>query len=244
MIYLRSIVFTVIFILSVLVFSIIVVITGLFSRETRFKAARAWSTFNLRLLRLVCGLGYEVEGRENIPAENCVVLTKHQSTFETIFGFQLFPITCWVLKRELMWIPLLGWALSVIESIPIDRKAHGSAVRQVVRIGKQRLAQGFWIFIFPEGTRMAPGTTRRYGISGALLARDAGRPIVPVAHNAGDYWPRRGLRKRPGTIRIVIGPPVDTAGKEPQEINLEVQDWIESTMRRISSGYRANGTAP
>jgi 1-acyl-sn-glycerol-3-phosphate acyltransferase len=143
-----------------------------------------------------------------------------------------------------MWIPLLGWALSVIESIPIDRKAHGSAVRQVVRIGKQRLAQGFWIFIFPEGTRMAPGTTRRYGISGALLARDAGRPIVPVAHNAGDYWPRRGLRKRPGTIRIVIGPPVDTAGKEPQEINLEVQDWIESTMRRISSGYRANGTAP
>jgi 1-acyl-sn-glycerol-3-phosphate acyltransferase len=241
-IYLRSILFTIIFILSVLVFSGVVVISGLFSRETRFKAARGWSTFNLWLLRVICGLDYEIEGRENIPGENCVVLTKHQSTFETVAGFQLFPTICWVLKRELMWIPVLGWALSVIESIPINRKAHGTAVRQVVRIGKKRLAEGFWVFIFPEGTRMAPGTTRRYGISGALLARDAGRQIVPIAHNAGDYWPRRGLRKKPGTIRIVIGPPVDTAGKKPDAINLEVQEWMENTMRRISAGYDKVGT--
>ena len=237
MIYFRSLLYTALMFGSVLVYSVAVIVTGPLPPATRFRIARNWSTVNLWLLRVICGLRYEVEGQDNIPDENCVVMIKHQSTFETIAGFQFFPMICWVLKRELMWIPFLGWALYLINPIAIDRKAHGSAVRQVVRIGKQRLAEGYWVFIFPEGTRMAPGTTRRYGISGALLARDAGSRIVPVAHNAGDYWPRRGLRKTPGTIRVVIGQPIDTTGKQPEAINQEVQHWMESTMRRISPGY-------
>ena len=120
-----------------------------------------------------------------------------------------------------------------MHAIAIDRKAGHSAVSQVIEQGKDRLAEGDWIVIFPEGTRMPAGETRRYGVSGALLASETGKLIVPVAHNAGHYWPRRGLRKRPGTVRVVIGPPIAAAGREVREINEEAQAWIEATVRRL-----------
>jgi len=133
----------------------------------------------------------------------------------------VFPRQVWVLKRELLWIPVVGWGIRQLHAIAIDRKSGHSAVAQVIEQGKQRLAEGDWIIIFPEGTRMPPGQTRRYGASGALLATETGRLIVPVAHNAGAYWPRRGLLKKPGTVRVVIGPPVAASGRDAREINQE-----------------------
>jgi 1-acyl-sn-glycerol-3-phosphate acyltransferase len=180
-------------------------------------------------LRVLCGLKYTVEGYENLPAGNHVIFMKHSSTWETYAIMILFPPLVWVMKREIYWIPFVGWGCMLARCIAIDRKAGTAAVNQVLSQGKDRMERfGAWVAVFPEGTRMAPGETRRYGSSGTLLAAQEGRKIVPVAHNAGYFWPRRGLLKRRGTIRVIIGPAVDPAGRDPREVNEEVQAWIES----------------
>ena len=148
----------------------------------------------------------------------------------------MFPEQTWVIKRELMWVPVLGWVLKLLTPIALNRRAGSSAVQQVLEQGTRHLEHGLWVAIFPEGTRVPAGESRRYGLSGALLASAAGRPIVPVAHNAGDFWPRRGWLKKRGTIRVVIGPPIATAGREPREINDEAQRWIEGTVAKIRAG--------
>ena len=188
--------------------------------------------------RFFCGLDYVIEGEENIPDTPSVIMIKHSTVFETYAQLAIFPPQTWVLKRELQWIPIFGWGLAAMKPIAINRKAGHTAVTQVIEQGKSRLAEGIWVTIFPEGTRVSAGTTKKYGVSGAALAQEAGVPIVPVAHNAGDFWPRRGLRKRPGLIRVCIGPPIDAAGRKPRDTNLIVQDWVESKMAEISTGYR------
>jgi 1-acyl-sn-glycerol-3-phosphate acyltransferase len=194
----------------------------------RFVLARFWGRVLLASLKLLCRLDYRVEGLENLPAGNHVALMKHASSWETFAQAVLLPPQVWVLKRELMWVPFVGWGLKLLRAISVDRGAGAVAVRSVVEQGKARLAEGKWIVIFPEGTRMPPGQTRKYGVSGALLASEAGKLIVPVAHNAGYFWPRRGWYKKPGTIRVVIGPPIVAAGRDPRELNLEAQAWIEA----------------
>jgi 1-acyl-sn-glycerol-3-phosphate acyltransferase len=232
-----SIVYTILLFASVLVGAAAVVLFGVFSRDAAWRVPPQWARFNLWVLRWSCDLDYEIEGAENIPSRDAVLFWKHQSTWETMAQFGLLPPLACVLKRELMWVPVLGWALSLLRQIPIDRGSGGRAVRQVVREGRERLDRGMLVVIFPEGTRMAPGATRRYGVSGGALAKESGRPVVPVAHNAGDFWPRRGLRKRSGTIKVVVGPPIPSVGKRASEINAEAQAWIEGTMARISSAY-------
>jgi 1-acyl-sn-glycerol-3-phosphate acyltransferase len=185
----------------------------------------------------LCGLDYVIEGRENIPDVPSIIMIKHTTVFETYAQLAIFPPQTWVLKHELKWIPFFGWGLAAMNPIAIDRGAGLHAVQQVVEQGKERLADGIWITIFPEGTRMPLGETKRYGISGALLAREAQVPILPVAHNAGDFWPRRGLKKEPGLIRVCIGPPIDPGDRSPRETNVVAQNWVEAKMREISIGY-------
>jgi len=186
-----------------------------------------------------CGINVVAEGLENLPDSPSVIMMKHSSALETYGHIPFFPRTSWVLKRELFWIPVVGWALKhVFKPIAIDRKLGSAAVKQVIRQGKEKLAEGTWVTVFPEGTRMAPGETRKYGVSGAALAKEAGVMIVPVAHNAADFWQRRELRKRPGTVRFCIGPAIDASTQSPRETNLIVQEWIENKMGEISSGYQ------
>jgi 1-acyl-sn-glycerol-3-phosphate acyltransferase len=199
----------------------------------RFVLARVWGLVLLWALKVTCRLDYRIEGRENLPDGNHIALWKHSSSWETIAMAVVFPRQVWVLKRELTWIPVVGWGIRQLHAIAIDRKSGHSAVGQVVEQGKQRLDEGDWIMIFPEGTRMPPGQTRRYGVSGTLLAVERNKLIVPVAHNAGSYWPRRGWMKKPGTVRVVIGPPIEPAGRDVREINKQVQDWIESTVSSL-----------
>jgi 1-acyl-sn-glycerol-3-phosphate acyltransferase len=208
-------------------------IAGFLTFPQRARLARGWAQAILVVLRWTCGLDHEVEGRERLPPGNHIALWKHSSTWETIAMNVIFPRQVWVLKRELQWIPAVGWALKLLHAIAIDRGSGRAAVSQVVEQGRGRLAEGDWIMIFPEGTRMALGETRRYGVSGALLAASAGKLVVPVAHNAGLYWPRRGLRKRSGRIRVVIGEPIACEGRDPRDINEQAQQWIESEVARL-----------
>ena len=199
----------------------------------RFALARAYAGSVLWVLKWSCGLDYRIEGAR-LPEGCHIALWKHSSSWETMAMMVVFPRQVWVLKRELLWIPVVGIAVRQMHAIAIDRKAGHTAVAQVIEQGKDRLAEGDWVVIFPEGTRMAAGETRRYGLSGALLASEAGRLIVPVAHNAGYYWPRRGLLKKPGTVRVVIGAPVATAGREVRAINEQIQAWVEAKVRELA----------
>jgi 1-acyl-sn-glycerol-3-phosphate acyltransferase len=230
-----SILFTVYLFVSVPLYGLVVVATAPLPRRVTYAAVIAWVDSVLFLLRWLCRLDYVVEGRENLPSGSSVVLMKHSSAWETLAQLRIFPRQTWVMKRELTWVPVLGWVLLLLKPIAINRRGGGAAVQQVLQLGRERLAEGLWVVIFPEGTRVPAGETRRYGMSGALLAVAAGVPIVPVAHNAGEFWPRRGWLKRPGTIRIAIGPPIPTAGVDPRTLNEQAQRWIESTLATMSS---------
>ncbi|MDH3615521.1 MAG: 1-acyl-sn-glycerol-3-phosphate acyltransferase [Gammaproteobacteria bacterium] len=188
---------------------------------------------------VICGMKVVVEGKENIPDSPSVIMIKHSSILETYGHVPMFPTNAWVVKRELLWAPFFGWAIAlVLNPIAINRGQGRSAVKQVIEQGKQRLADGIWVSIFPEGTRVPPGETRKYGISGAALAKEAGVKIVPVAHNASDCWRPREFSMHPGLIRFCIGPPIDASAQSPKETTLTVQDWIEGKMREISSAYK------
>ncbi len=208
----------------------------------RFALARRWALSQLWALKVLCGLSYKVEGLENIPAGAHVSLWKHSSAWETIAQAAILPPQAWVLKRELMWIPIVGWAIHLLKPIAINRKAGATAVNQVVEQGKRSLASGLWVLIFPEGTRVGIGESRKYGISGALLASRAGCKVIPVAHNAGIFWPRRGWIKRPGQIQVAIGPAIDAAGRDPREVNEEIRNWIETRLKTMDWST-ANGAS-
>jgi 1-acyl-sn-glycerol-3-phosphate acyltransferase len=233
---LRSILFTTLLFVDTLLYAVVVLAFSWLPSLKLYVIARSWARTNLWLLEKLCGLGYTVEGAENIPPGAHVSMWKHSSAWETIAQASVFPPQSWVLKRELMWIPLLGWAVRCLKPIAINRKARGTAVQQVIDQGRQRLSEGLWILVFPEGTRVAVGETRKYGVSGSLLASRVGCKIVPVAHTAGHFWPRRGWVKKPGTIRVVIGPSIDAAGRDPRELNEEVRAWIEEKLASISPG--------
>ncbi|MEO6079511.1 MAG: lysophospholipid acyltransferase family protein [Steroidobacteraceae bacterium] len=228
--FLRSLLFTAFFLLFTFCYAIFFGIAGLLLPwRGRFLLARLWANTLLGALRLLCGLGFSVEGREHLPTDGaCIALMKHSSAWETFAQAAILPPQVWVLKRELTWIPVIGWGLRLLRCIAINRGGGGVAVRQLIEQGRQRLADGQWIVVFPEGTRMPPGETRRYGVGGAAVAANTGRPVVPVAHNAGYFWPRRGLLKRAGCIRVVIGPPITTLGRDARDINEEAQRFIEA----------------
>jgi 1-acyl-sn-glycerol-3-phosphate acyltransferase len=198
----------------------------------RFALVRVYAASVLTVLRWCCALDYRIEGAP-LPPGSHVAFWKHSSSWETIAMMVVLPRQVWVLKRELLWIPVVGLGIRQMHAIAIDRKGGHTAVAQVIEQGKERLAEGNWVMIFPEGTRMPAGETRRYGVSGTLLAAEADRCIVPVAHNAGSFWPRRGLLKKPGTVRVVIGSPVAVKGRDVREVNEQIQTWIEARVREL-----------
>ena len=244
MILIRSLLFQVYFYVSVSLFAISIFLCGFLPFEKKFALARWWGRSMMIAGKWICGCRLSIQGLENIPEDACVIMCKHTSVFETYAQLAIFPQQTWVVKRELFWIPFFGWGLAAMRPIAINRNAGRTAVTQVIEQGKELLAAGVSITIFPEGTRVPPGETRKYGISGAALARDAGVKILPVAHNAGDLWPRRGVLKKPGLITVVIGPPIDASTQTPKETNRMVQGWVEDRMAEISPAYFDKSDAP
>lgn len=233
---LRSTLFTVLLCTITFFYSFFSVCMFPFPLRYRHAVIMAWTRSMVWLLKKICKVNYVIEGLENIPKDrNGIVMSKHQSTWETFLLPTLFHQTAIILKRELLFVPFFGWGLATIAPIAIDRKKTASAMEQVISKGKKCLAEGRWILIFPEGTRIPYGTLGKYRLGGARLAVATGYPIQPVAHNAGRYWPKRGFIKKPGTIRLVIGPLIESQHKTPEALLQEVKTWIEETVKKIDA---------
>lgn len=193
-----------------------------------------WVRLVMWFVEHLLGIRQELRGAQNIPATPCVILCKHQSAWETLALQLIFPLTAFVYKRELHWVPFFGWGIRLMPFVAIDRAAGKAALTQVAQRGKQRLTEGYSVVVFPEGTRVPPGQHRRYKVGGAWLAVTAGAPLVPVALNSGECWRRQAFMKTPGTVIVSIGPPIDPAGKTAEQANAAAEAWIEGEMRRIS----------
>jgi len=231
---LRSIFYTLLQIIITLPYALIVLASFPLTPLSRYRVTSGWAHIMLFLTRVICGVRYRVLGMENIPKTPSIVLSKHQSAWETLAFQQIFPPQVWVLKKELLRIPFFGWGLAMTSPIAIKRSSGKAALKQIVQQGKDRLKQGLWIVIFPEGTRVAPGKKGKYGIGGAWLATRTGVSVVPVAHNAGELWGKNSFIKRSGTITVSIGAPIDPAGMKANELNARVEAWIELEVARIS----------
>ena len=233
MIFLRSLLFYIGLSLATFIFVPLSILLIPLSFPTRFNIISRWAVFNLWWLEITCGVSYEVEGHENVPDEAAIIMCKHQSAWETLALQQFFPPQVWILKRELLWIPIYGWGLAAMNPIAIDRASGMRALKQIVKQGCERLEQGLWVVIFPEGTRVAPGDKQKYQPGGGMLAQKSEYPIVPIAHNSGYCWPKNSFRKWPGSIKMIIGPVIDPKGKSANEITQEVEQWIESTVAEL-----------
>jgi 1-acyl-sn-glycerol-3-phosphate acyltransferase len=233
MILLRSTLFAIVQALLTIVFGTVALLTLPFAPITRYRMISLWNRIVVWAARTICGIRHEIKGLENLPDYPVIVMAKHQSAWETIALPTVFPPMSIVIKRELLMIPFFGWGMRMVSPIAIDRKAGKEALKQIVEQGKARIENGFWILIFPEGTRVRPGETGRYGIGGAWLAARTKAPVLPVAHNAGEVWPKNSFIKRPGIVTLSIGPVISSDGKKPDELNDLVKSWIETEMKRL-----------
>jgi 1-acyl-sn-glycerol-3-phosphate acyltransferase len=215
-------------------YAVFALLTAPLPRMTRYRLISGWSRLVIRLARWILGIEWRVEGRENLPSRPAVILSKHQSAWETMAFQLIFPPQVLVLKRELLWIPFFGWGLALMSPIAINRSRGMRALRTIARRGRERLAQGFWVVVFPEGTRVPPGAQREYHPGGAWLASASGAPVVPVAHNAGLLWPRNAFLKRAGTVTVRIGPPIEAADRDPKTINDLAKTWIEEQQKALT----------
>jgi 1-acyl-sn-glycerol-3-phosphate acyltransferase len=218
---------------ATILFAILGTLSFFLPFKLRYYLITRWSHFFIFWAKITCGLRYKVTGKENIPAQNAIIFANHQSMWETIFMQVLFPTQCWVLKKELLRIPVFGWGLALLDPIAIDRKQFNS-VKALIQQGKERLQKGRWVVIFPEGTRVAPHMNRPYSRSGAALAESTEYPILTVAHNAGMYWPRGFFIKKSGTIQVVIGPLIEAKEKTAYALNAEAEHWIKNTLENIA----------
>jgi 1-acyl-sn-glycerol-3-phosphate acyltransferase len=243
---LRSILFALFQLVVTPVYAVLVLLAFWVPPLPRFRFITGWCWLNLLAARWLCGIRHRVIGAENIPprATPHIVMSKHSSTWETLALNFLFPPLAFVAKKELLSIPFFGWAFTLASPITIDRKAGEDSMQQISKQGRERLRQGFWIVVYPEGTRIRAGTRAHYKSGGARLAIALDVPIVPVAHNAGYLWPKGALGKRPGTVTVSIGRPIRTTGRNMQELTNEVESWIEGEVARLGNPLDAASVPP
>lgn len=230
----RSSLFWVAFLPSSLVIAFLITVSFFMPLGFRINLIKTWIWINLSWLKLVCGLDYQIEGLDNIPADGFIVMSKHSSTWETIALQKFFRPMVWVIKRELTHIPFFGWGLKAMDAIAINRGTGRKAIKQLINEGRQRMDEGRIVMLFPEGTRVLPGQYKPFKLGGAILAQKTGYQILPIAHNAGEYWPRHSWIKWPGTIKVVIGKPIDPGDLKPDQIIQQVEQWVLETCEQIS----------
>ncbi len=231
---LRSALFALFQVVVTVPYSVIALATFPLPLGARYRVITLWTRLNVWAAEAICGIRYRVLGADALPPAPYIVLSKHQSAWETLAFQLIFPQQVWVVKRELLWIPFFGWGLAMLAPIAIDRNDRRRALRQLLDQGRDRLARGYCIVIFPEGTRVAPGARTEFHPGGAWLAEKTAARVVPVAHNSGEYWRRNAFLKYPGTITVSIGAAIDAVDLSAEELNRKVEDWIEAEMQRLS----------
>jgi 1-acyl-sn-glycerol-3-phosphate acyltransferase len=234
MIFIRSFLFNFGMIIFTIPFTFLCLFTFPFKQKHRYKFISLWAKIMIKWLRSTCHLSYQVTGIENIPKRPCVVFCNHQSAWETIALQAILPQQVWVLKRELLWIPFFGWGLWLTAPIAINRSSGKKALKQMETQGLDRLKKGFFIIIFPEGTRIDVNEDKKYHIGGSWLSKKLSSPILPISHNAGYFWAKNSFLKKPGQIKIKIGPLIETDQLSPDKINKVAKDWIDSNVEKIS----------
>ena len=233
MLILRSLLFYIGQIISTILIAPIGVIAFPLDFKKRYYLITRWAVFNLWWLKICCNVTYEIKGKDNIPGKPCIVMSKHQSAFETLALQQIFIPQVWILKKELLQIPIYGWGLASMRPIAINRDSAIKSFRQIADQGCERLQKGYWVIIFPEGTRVAPNKKKKYLPGGGMLAEKSGAQVVPIAHNAGRLWPRNSMIKKPGLITIKVGPVIESENKSAKEITDEVENWIEKEIGEL-----------
>lgn len=237
--FIRACIFTIYSVISVTLYGVVTLASAFGPLRWRHAIIRSYLRNFILVLKKVCLVNFRIEGLRNIPKDRVgIVMCKHQSAWETLLLPLLFHDPAVITKKELLWVPFFGWGLALSDPIAINRKDRSSAMNQILKKGKKRLDDGRWVLVFPEGTRVPPGTVGHYRLGGARLAAGTGYPIIPIAHNAGRFWPRRSFIKIPGTIKVVIGPPIESHGREPEELLRLTKDWIETTMTRIDRNHQ------
>lgn len=248
LIWVRSILYFILYNVMGITHSFFCVLIGPFLPfEKRYRFVNLWSAGAMRLLRYLNGVEIEIRGMENLPADGrFVLLANHQSSWETFQLQVVISPQATVLKRELLWIPFFGWGLALLDPIRINRSQAAGALKQVIQQGKEKLARGIPVVIYPEGTRQSPGELGDFNAGGAMLACQANVPVVPVVHNSGDCWPARSLLRAPGKIIVEVGKPISTEGKKPRQVNDETREWIRQGFERISAevGHGSSDPAP
>ncbi|MFM1988211.1 MAG: hypothetical protein RJA99_1168 [Pseudomonadota bacterium] len=245
MLFVRSVLFLLFQAVTVIPYGILCLLIAPLPLHWRYRITIGWPRMVLWAARTICGIRWQVRGWENLPDGPAVLLSKHQSTWETFYYVSWMPRElCFVFKRELLWIPFFGWGIALLKMIHIDRSQGRDAFESVVKQGQRKLDEGRWIIMFPEGTRTPAGSQGKYKTGGARLAVRTGAPVIPFAVNSGECWPKKRFVKTPGLITVSIGPAIPTAGRSPDEVNDEVERWIETEMRRLSPHlYRSRPTA-
>lgn len=217
------------------IFSLLAILTFPFNPIKRNQIISLWAKTMLWWLRVTCNIHFEVKGKDRIPNKPCVILAKHQSAWETLAFQLIFPPQVYVMKKSLLWIPFFGWGLAMTSPISIDRSAGRKALSRLVALGKARLAQGFWVVIFPEGTRMATKQMGKFHIGGAWLASGSEATVLPVAHNAGLHWPKNTFIKHAGTITVHIGEAFESKGLKASQVNAKAESWISAKMLTLGA---------
>ena len=233
--FLRSLLFFILMTIATVIWTIACFFFAPLPYAKRYYWTSRWNIFVIWIAKTICGIRYQIKGKENLPDAPAIILSKHQSAWETIF---LLPMTprplAFVFKKSLIYIPFFGWALGLLRMIPIDRQKGRDAFAQVVVEGRKRLANGQWIIMFPEGTRIPVGQTGKYKHGGSRLAVETNTVVIPIAVNAGECWPKNSFIKKPGLITVSIGKPISPKGLNGVELMQQVENWIESEMRVIS----------
>lgn len=233
MILLGSILFNVIFYLSLIPVSIAIILLYSFvSTEKLQSFGVLWIKFVLNSLKILCGVTWVVEGKEHIPKDSCIVVSNHQGQWESFFLQTLFTPSTSIIKKELLYIPFFGWALKCMKPITLNRANKFSSLKKVINKGKLKLGEGLWVILFPEGTRVSPQEgIRPFANSCGVLANKSGKPILPICHNSGKYWKNKSFLKRPGRVIVKIGAPISDGSAK--EITEKSYLWIKKTYEEI-----------
>lgn len=242
--FIRSLLYVLICTASISLYILVCVLCFPLPVSTRYKITMAWPKFSTWFASWFLGIRWQKKGWENIPDTPCIILAKHQSAWETCFLPGYFPHElCFVYKRELNWLPFFGWGLALLDMIAINRSRGSEAFEQIVTQGRRKAAEGRWVIFFPEGTRTLPGAYKPYKTGGARLALRLGLPVLPIAINSGECWPRNAFIKTPGTITVSVGPVIRPEGHTMESLTQATEDWIEAEMR-VLAPHRYAQAAP